>query len=1349
MAFDVVIGGDAQADAGFDVTISGAASGPSMLDFVLPSEADGTVFLILVVRNAEVMFSDGTWTKVIDGVGASGIFLDGWARTVDGTTGINAADVISVLSMTAQELQGGLLSVDRADINSLVYEVTTSTFTTVTTLPAPSITSQALRDTAVCIWSAEGSVSLTGPAGFTEIDEYGTSVFDERSLLISASPTDVIGVFDPGDAPAGASTTGRAFTIAIYYGAPGLTLTQMQTGNVRSKWVAAIEGYENLLTDGATDAVVTAWDDTGYASAMGGLYVRPSHEQRIHPWDPFANTGGSLTLQVVTDQFGVDTHLTRGGNETYAAASVDCDDGTLTVMSASSFDSSGYLYCGTEAMAYSGSTSTSFTGLSRGQYSPFKTESGADFAHPHTITDLDPVASGTSGYPVVSSTPRSWMGKWVGLWRHLESGGLLNVKSDALCTFAGRISGIRDNPATMTTDVEVKHVLEYIRDAVLGENPWKAKIVDGITIPWVGISLPLCQLTEWTDVSSLVTSENVAAPLMIVNTAPASPYEIQAGRYEVGQVMGFINAWLGQAFDDGDIIGIYRVGHGVAADGSTHGKFSYRMTTTNGGRVRFTMQSTLHRALGTFAAFTGGQFENQTIERLITQSAFTFVELTEGLLLRNIGEAAALEEQFGEFFDQTTSLPDNLLALMPSQAGGVPFPDNVIGLGVLNDSQPILIRKEEAADGALLSVVAFNPTTGALIPNALDIPFDQRGGGKIRQVVIIRDTVANVLKRIFCSTGTASFNHTEDVYPAIIGLGIPFEILTAAFFTSVDRLAHAEQEITVVFDRPKKLIDVLGGCLKLRFAFLRWIEGHLEFYSWATPTTGDVLEEGNKASPVGAEDEQRTASNLSNEWMRNVIKIDYDRDFSIADTGDATFNSHVTIINRASIDDQGGQKATETIIDPTSFTDSFIGGSGSLEEVLGDFRSTVTLFTTPVRTSTRTIAPTMFEGLGVGDTVLVQDNFARDPDTGQRGVSTRPGIIVAHSYEPGGAEPSGSTASMHGQVEVMFLDLLRIAPYVPCANISSVAGAVLTCTAHDYSVSGETADAVTVGVPGHKVRIVERDPADPASPLQWDRIVQSQTGNTITLTAALSSPAYDAAKAYRVVWDDYPDAVAGQQAFCYEADDADFRIADSRAPYQYVANTQLKDTAVGDANAASDPIELPPDSADGDGVGLDVGHMQALNRLATNLYDYKTAASTPMLFQDEMTVSGATTNEWTVALVVPLFLGTDQLNSIVRRKLYVAPMFKSSSGTVNARITLSKSLPTGAALEATFGIPKASAEFTTTSTTYTTPTASGISFGQIKDLFGVVYLTLELQVPSGTATVSCRGIATCYEGARE
>lgn len=50
--------------------------------------------------------------------------------------------------------------------------------------------------------------------------------------------------------------------------------------------VAAIEGYEHLLTSGSTAAAVAAWYGTDWSSAIGELFVTGFNQQEIDPWDP-------------------------------------------------------------------------------------------------------------------------------------------------------------------------------------------------------------------------------------------------------------------------------------------------------------------------------------------------------------------------------------------------------------------------------------------------------------------------------------------------------------------------------------------------------------------------------------------------------------------------------------------------------------------------------------------------------------------------------------------------------------------------------------------------------------------------------------------------------------------------------------------------------------------------------------------------------------------------------------------------------------------------------------------------------------------------------------------------------
>jgi hypothetical protein len=302
---------------------------------------------------------------------------------------------------------------------------------------------------------------------------------------------------------------------------------------------------------------------------------------------------------------------------------------------------------------------------------------------------------------------------------------------------------------------------------------------------------------------------------------------------------------------------------------------------------------------------------------------------------------------------------------------------------------------------------------------------------------------------------------------------------------------------------------------------------------------------------------------------------------------------------------------------------------------------------------------------------------------------------------------------------------------------------VLTCEAHAYSEASEAADASHMSA-GRKVRVMQRDPANSASPLSWDDVVASQTGNTVTLTTGLTSPTYDAGLSYRIYWDDYADALSEQRIHAYQADDADGMVANLRVPYEYVA---IGGQRAFTANAASDAIEMLPDASFGDGRALDVGHETAIVRLINNLMDLKTAISTPYIGQTEMAglgVDGGAT--WRLLDVRAVNFTVDKMVDM-QRLLSVAPHLKSSDGaSASVRISLCRTPPKGDTLDdVDRGGLYADATFTTSSTTYATPTAQQLPIKGVPDPNrGVAYIVLE-----GTVKAKTYGISICQEGPRE
>lgn len=220
MAFDITIGNATQPST-FDVVIGDAAPpdpGSVLLDFVLPVLIKGTVMLILVVRGDDtVLCSDPSWAHVINGVGASGLFLEGYVKTATGGEG---GEVVSFLSVEGQELNGGLVTARNGLASSLVYDVRHAAFAADATPPAPTMDALQAEDTIVSVWSADDAIDFIRPAGSKRIIAYTSSEIAERSTLIASRPAGAVDEIVMGDATASPAATGRAWTIALSFYAP-------------------------------------------------------------------------------------------------------------------------------------------------------------------------------------------------------------------------------------------------------------------------------------------------------------------------------------------------------------------------------------------------------------------------------------------------------------------------------------------------------------------------------------------------------------------------------------------------------------------------------------------------------------------------------------------------------------------------------------------------------------------------------------------------------------------------------------------------------------------------------------------------------------------------------------------------------------------------------------------------------------------------------------------------------------------------------------------------------------------------------------------------------------------------
>ncbi|MGE0551783.1 MAG: hypothetical protein AB7R00_32370, partial [Kofleriaceae bacterium] len=309
----------------------------------------------------------------------------------------------------------------------------------------------------------------------------------------------------------------------------------MLAGSVRTIRTLAIEGYGNIVTDGSTSAVVTAFSGTDFTSAIGGLYCECEDAQQLHPYEPLGS-GGRCVIRVApdaADTFGKATHR-RIGVETVLTATIDRAATTIPVAATAAFASSGTIYIGTEAITYSGKTDTSFTGCTRGVCSPILTDNGTRFAHDHRVV-TDPQSALIR--PVVSTLPRTWVGRWAVLREHRVVGGVVDTIAEAEIVFAGRIADLSDDGKH--TLLELKHVLDCVKEGAIGRSLFTATIKEGLYL----FRNAAFRIRESDDGGATFSTGST----LTVSDTPSGANQIASGYYSAEDICSALSSWAATA----------------------------------------------------------------------------------------------------------------------------------------------------------------------------------------------------------------------------------------------------------------------------------------------------------------------------------------------------------------------------------------------------------------------------------------------------------------------------------------------------------------------------------------------------------------------------------------------------------------------------------------------------------------------------------------------------------------------------------------------------------------------------------------------------------------------------------
>lgn len=1117
---------------------------------------------------------------------------------------------------------------------------------------------------------------------------------------------------------------------------------------VRFTTVVLIEGYQYALTDGDPTAVLNALDSgaapfTSYADVIGGMSAKWDLSQRAHPWKALDTEPPSFGFSVVpgvlystgatVDTFGSDAFKRTGGTETSLA-----DTGSLTPVSttvvtrrADAFAATGTVYIGPEAIGYGArdAGTDTFSTLTRAKWTPFTTSDGTHFARSHTAFDLaaatgDPI--GVKASPIVSTLPTKWIGRWVAVYILVDRGGALDAFDGANHrAFAGTISSISQDSSGATV-VECSSVVRRIYETQILRDQFRASLQEGVELR----AGTYFQARNVRIVGATTTIGD--ATVLLVKVGASGANEIEPGTYTAVEIGEKVTAWL-RAEKLAARLLFHTAYDGAFASGlagGIRGNLSYEDPTVTADSRRCVL------TLPSFevSKFLGWGGQQPVIASDQGRSGFVNspnVPLRIELLDIATGGSRALANPSGTWIDQTDTLP----AALQIPAGTV---DGVLKIG--DFGYAVVVRASDVLfTFPVLSTAAYLPSVYAGIGAAsIGIPIGDDRSLDVTQVVVMEGTFRELLLKVLLSTGSLNYNSEWDDFGESIGCGIPHSILGTSFVTDLDNLAESGRSLCMIVDKPTRFVDLFQADFLARWAFFVYTAGRLQIRSWSTPTATSLgaiaVGEADRAAIADGSPGPSARSSCVESFasMQNVIKVSFER------ASDGDLISNLTLFDRDSIAAHGPRGFKIELRNSAGRT-----AVGNTIGLLGAFSAALPHFTKPSQIITRSMSRQMFEQLAPGQHVVLTDPQVRSPDTGLRGLVGWPGIVTASRCNWGSGVPgldgTPTKSDTSGEVEIMIFDRVNGAPYSPCAEVDDTADAggftsgyssgtlTLRCYANKHSTTG--ADAAQF-VAGDRVRIIEIDPAVAASADSWDRIVASQSGNDIVLTVALSAPAWDAAKFYRVVSDTYLDAVSTQITDVYQAASGDGLVADARAPYGLV----YSGTGQSSTFTASASTEVPARHstlAYGDGVALDVGYERDIARLANNLIDYKTAPQTSQVAREEWVYGGAGT--WEVVSCSPVLVGVGLLGANETIKLYVAPFWKSTDGTsTQVRYTLSRLWPSDADRDdVTFPEPYVQATFTTTSLTYAMGTPTALDTRHINrapgSLGGVGWLTVEIK----------------------
>lgn len=972
-------------------------------------------------------------------------------------------------------------------------------------------------------------------------------------------------------------------------------------------WVLVFDGVDLIFTTSDdTSGIAAAWSGTDWSTVKSGLEVpRGTIQQSIGIFDPTTKPD-SLTIDIVdaADTFVDNGLLGRPSDmaETHLTSSIDSDDTTVPVKDDSDFASSGHAYIGHERFAYTGTSGTSFTTVTRGKNALFGTSSTSGrFGRPH---DINPQTGGRAAAPAITEVPRVWWNRMVALYLVHKEAGVWATKANAWFAWCGRIKGWTDKEGVVS--LNCVSIIEALQSTVF-PNQLRGELLNTITVgedymrivrtsQYIGTATTLgvpsestsediinkiaAQFDAWHDDATIDSTDKWSVQIVSTPEGPRVMFAVETNTgtsdsFSITLPVRIINLLGVEFFGFSDVVQTELLGN-------------IPLTSTTGTGTKF-------QAIGNRAPAT-----NVNPGNLVDGETF---------------QISAIE---GNWTDQ----PD-VPEMFANDAEGIVAVDDTL-TAVTESSGTFTVKAGLRNQGPGTSVIAVH----------MGKPLEERTA--VKQVWLRRGRAGDLMLSLLLGTGTASYNDTTyDVTADKVGIGLPYELVDVASFQQLD----APYELLI--DEPLPLRDVIEEILATYSRTIIWKNGQLTltypaFDADAAPTFTTLTESSkpdNSLASITYGD-----GDIVNRVTLRYHNTDYIR---LTEGRVPIFEKPKTIVaeNVASMSDHGQRPGLEInargILDPEQWKDNVA------EPALAYFGRPLGRISWPVNMRFAHVVP--------GDMCKVTADYLTDPRTGSRGISGLACWVLDSSFD--------WTAGA-GRLELLFLadhPASRYCQYAPSAKVDETENSgsytagywddsggsgnyYLTVKGHEFSRSTDAVDASHFA--GKEIRVRQLSPSDPSSPDAgpWQPGCSAVNGNVLTLDAALTS--FDANLEYVVELADYTTVSASEQDLAFIGDFDDFQYSDGtpcalwagHVPADYLTHDATTDAATG--------FVRPTDTDDDLDEPMSTHKAWHLLRNTNNLYSYRTRNMLISLadFGVELTHNSAGT--WRVILgpvFVPLF----------------------------------------------------------------------------------------------------------------